>query len=73
MKETNMPTPYMLEHRRRPYAYDTYTGDAPCLSSLRFEIGDFGLKDESGNALLVLWLHPVFDGTLHETRQSYEE
>ncbi len=48
-----MPTPYMLEHRRRPRAHDTYTGGAPCLPSSFFEIGDFGKKDESGNALLV--------------------
>ena len=49
----------MLEHRRRPHAYDTYTGGVPCLSSFRFEIGDFVAKDESGNALLDSWLHPV--------------
>ena len=49
----------MLEHRRRPHAYDTYTGGVPCLSSFRFEIGDFDVKDESGNALLASWLHPV--------------
>ena len=55
-----MPTPYMLEHRRRPHAYDTYTGGVPCLSSFRFEIGDFAIKDESGNALLDSWFHPVF-------------
>lgn len=48
----------MLEHRRRPHAYDTYTGGVPCLSSLFLEIGDFSLKDESGNALLASWLHP---------------
>ena len=51
-----MPTPYMLEHRRRPYAYDTYTGGVPCLSSSFSEIGDFDSKDESGNALLAPWL-----------------
>ena len=55
-KETNMPTPYMLGHRRRPHAYDTYTGGVPCLSSFRFEIGDFAIKDESGNTLLDSWL-----------------
>ena len=55
-----MPTPYMLEHRRRPHAYDTYTGGVPCLSSFRFEIGDFVAKDESGNALLIKWLSIVF-------------
>ena len=46
----------MLEHRRRPYAYDTYTGGVPCLSSSFSEIGDFDSKDESGNALLAPWL-----------------
>ena len=54
-----MPTPYMLEHRRRPHAYDTYTGGVPCLSSSFSEIGDFDSKDESGNALLDSWMHPV--------------
>ena len=59
-EETNMPTPYMLEHRRRPHAYDTYTGGVPSLSSLfKWNLPDFVVKDESGNALLASWLHPV--------------
>ena len=49
----------MLEHRRRPHAYDTYTGGVTVLSSLFLEIGDFVIEDESGNALLDSWMHPV--------------
>ena len=36
-----------------PYAYALHTGGASYPSSFCFEIGDFGVKDESGNALLV--------------------
>ena len=50
----------MLEHRRRPHAYDTYTGGVPSLSSLfKWNLPDFVVKDESGNALLASWLHSV--------------
>ena len=38
----------------------THTGGVPCLSSLFLEIGDFSSKDESGDALLDSWTHPVF-------------
>ena len=43
-------------------------------SSLCFEIGDFVVKDESGNALLVKWLsHRFLGGFVHKTMQMYEE
>lgn len=40
------------------HANETYTGGVPFLSSSFFEIGDFCLKDESGNALLSSWNTP---------------